>query len=317
MQDRIRWDGKRRGWYEAYFLLLNNPAQDLALWLRWLLLVPRAATQPPAITQWAMLSAGGRPVFVQRESVAVPWPDFVQGLVQGQSRGQIGQARLQWRLQWTPAPEAVPLYPYPWMYRVGWPRTKVCAPGAKLAISGELQFAGQQYMVERAAGYLGHLWGTQMASAWAWAQCNHFAGHPEAHFEALSARLAVGPATTPPLTLARLSVAGEEYRFDRPLSWLQRPTQWDAAHWDFAMNTARHQLVGRLAVPTASPIGVTYTAPDASRRYCYHSDLADLALELRTRARGAWTVTHQLHATRCARFESVGRDPVAALRLHL
>lgn len=316
MIDHPQWNGKRRGFYEAYFLLLNDPQQKFALWLRWLVVSPKDPRHQPQITLWGMISRAGEAPVALREVVNTAWP-IGPGAQPGETAGSLGSGRLRWELKWNASRELVKLYPANWMYRGGWPKTKVTAPEPACQISGTVTLDDQTYQLSTAPGYVGHLWGTQMAEKWAWLQCGTFADHPEAQLEALSAQIKVGPLTTPPITLVRLAVDGQHYSFRSARRWLCQKTKWHPGGWNLEAREGSHRLELQCHAPNATAIGVTYTAPDWSRRYCYHNDFADLELKLSERVRGKWHARHTLTARQSARFESVGPSPDSNLPLWL
>lgn len=303
---------EKRGWYEVFFLLLNDVQQDLALWLRWVVVAPRDRRHSPTAAVWGIASRRGRPAIAVREEFPIgQWAD--QLLTSVGTDGKIGES-LHWQLSWLDHHTPEYLYPHTWMYRAPWPKTKYAAPMPALRISGEIGIGTDHYHLNAVPGYVGHLWGTQMAEAWAWLQCDTFADAPGARLEALSARVKVGPIITRPLTLATLHLDNQTYTFNRLRHWCAA-TEWSAAGWRMETVDQRYRLHVECDAPKSEVSGLTYLAPDSSRRYCYHTDFADVRVELAERRGGAWCVLHQFHARHSARFETVSRAPNPLLPL--
>jgi hypothetical protein len=312
-----QWNGTRRGWYEAYFFLVNDPERGLAVWLRWLLLVPRNPRAPATTSLWGMVTRdnGRAAPWVVCETFPVSaWQATDAAVSVGQAslgmegtQGQLGHAVLQWQCDWKAPGTTQRLFPGAWLYAAPLPKTKVTAPAPDLEVWGELTIAGERIRVAKSPGYIGHLWGTAMAEEWAWAQCNNFDG-AKAECEMLSAVIRMAGCTTPPLSLVRMTIGGEVWRFTSPLRWARQKTRWETTAWDLTATQGQRRLRGTLIVPEPSVLGLTYQAPDASRRYCYHSDLTTLELHLEEQERGGWHARHHLHSA-TARYEAVSRRP--------
>lgn len=321
--NHTRWDGQRRGFYEAYFLLANDCESGRAVWMRWLLSVPKRGRGTPTITRWCMLSsAGGTPsvlrtVIARGSGVTLEfWRGLCDTLRSGKIRGA-SEDGTHYALEWQAAVAPVALYPSPWMYHAPWPKTKVCTPCDQLSLSGHVSVGSKRMQLRGHPGMLGHLWGTQMAESWAWLQCNTFDQVPDARCEFLSANIKAGPVHVPTLTLARVHLGERSFMFNRPAYWRAENSAWDCSGWSLELSSATHRLFARVVAPLDSTIGVTYAAPDGSRRYCYHNDFAHVLCEISERTSSGWREIADLHASQSARFESVARTPLPRLPLHL
>ncbi len=308
--------------YEAFFFLLNDPQQAFALWLRWLVVAPRDGRGAPQVSLWGMASHHDRPIAVER--VTFPIAEWQPGTHEIRIadhalslHGSVGMLpNLRWQLTWPDAGQPDLLYPSSWMYRAPWPKTKYTAPMPSLNVSGEVTIGDHRFLLREAPGFVGHLWGREMAERWAWVQCGTFADYPTARLEALSAQIKIGPLMSPPLSLVTLTIDDHTYAFHRLPQW-RAATEWTTAGWRLETSDGRYRLHLECDAPRKSLIGVTYTAPDASRRYCYHSDLAHLMVELAERHGRTWQVRHRLEAHHSARFETVSRRPDPTLALYL
>lgn len=305
----------------VYFLSLADPAAGLGVWLRF--------TRCAAATElWAMITLPGTPPAVVAHRVPVPtieWSEAGLSLAIGEAVltadgtcGAIGDgaSRVTWTLAWAPSPEPVSFFPYDWMYRAPWPTTKYTVPGQALRCHGTLQVGEHRFVIAGAPGHLGHTWGAALAAAWGWAQSSACV-EGDGAFEALSARVPLGPFLSPPLTLVRVRVDREVYRFDRWTQWCRHVTRWHRDGWTLEAVAGALRLHAELRVDPGTVVGVTYTEMSGDRRYCYNSVLGDATIELAERHGVGWTTRHRLTCRRTMTYEHVGRAPDPHLPLHL
>lgn len=310
-----RWRGESN-WHEAYFVTLTDPTTGLGAWLRLTITVQHGQA---AVAQWAMVTVPGMPELVVRK-IAISldaWKAGVAGLSEGFCGECGGDApHVAWDLRW-PQPGAV-IYPYPyaWMYRAPLPSTKYVTLGTGLPCTGRLRIGTDDCAIQQATAHIGHVWGPRMADSWAWAAVGGFT-EAVGSFEAISARIPIGPVVTPPLTIARLHVGDVVYRFDRWAGWLRQQTRWGRDGWELVATQKDARLQCHIQRHIAPIAGVTYTNPAGGKRYCYNSVATDAVIELFVRAHGRWTPRHRLTCHRTMAYEHVASQPDPTLPLHL
>ena len=107
--------------------------------------------------------------------------------------------------------------------------------------------------------------------------------------------------------------------FNGPLQLLGPKSAHSPAGWRFEANYSLDRLVGEVTPQSEDLIGVTYRDPSGTAVYCYHSELADLALRHYTRPRRdfEWRLEAELLAPSSAAFEYGSQEPLEGVPLLL
>ncbi|HEC35881.1 MAG TPA: hypothetical protein ENI39_05035, partial [Anaerolineae bacterium] len=196
-----RWDGRRRGFYEVYYLKVNDLVSGTALWVRYTLLAPQREHGGPVAELWAIFfdrNDPARNLALKRTYPAVratigrdPFCFRVGEAVLRHHRAGGGLAdeagSITWDLAWEPSRETFYHLPRPALYQGGFPKTKVLAPNLSVRMQGAYSVNGVTYHLENAPGHQAHLWGTRQGRRWTWGNCSAFVEDPTAVFEGLSA----------------------------------------------------------------------------------------------------------------------------------
>ena len=327
------WDGRNAGHYEVYYLKFNLPEERLAFWLRYTLTAPLPGKGTPVTELWGIAFDASDPSRNQGFKDTFPaTPDAIgrdgfrlrageAWIDQGGCAGALGrddpEGGLRWNLSFQPDGPGFEHFPHQWMYRARLPKTKVKAPLLSMAVSGSVEWRGVRHPIENAHGHQAHIWGSKHAEAWAWCNCNAFENAPGVVFEALSARIALGPVISPNLTVLLLRTPEKEYRFNAIPCWLRNRSDYDLSHWAMLARNPFYRLEARVSNTVDNMVGVTYRDPDGETRVCHNSKLADLDVTLLQRKRGVWVEKHRFHCHEQAAFEVVGRhaDPRVPVRI--
>jgi len=320
-----RWTRDQRGHYEVYYLKFNDAKHHRAYWLRYTLSAPASTKEKPVAEVWAIAFDAKDPS--RNYAHKRTWP--IEALEFGVNRfffdidgqrlghdgctGQLGNGdnRIAWDITFEPDPRPTfRHFPRAAMYSMKLPKTKVLAPNLSMTVSGVVTAFGETMVLKAAPGHQAHIWGTQHARQWAWANCNMFENcDVPVVFEALSAQVAIGPLAMPHLTLCALRVGEEEYLFNTPADLLRSESSYDLRSWQIH---AEHKDLRLEAVIDSDPkrmVGVTYTDPDGSLRICNNSKQATMRLHLQRREGDSWTTVHQLHSLPYAvAYEVVGPE---------
>lgn len=320
--NQLRWDGRRAGFYEVYYLKFNDPGAGIAAWLRYTLLAPQQGD--PVAEIWGFFFNRNQPAENAGLKATYPWSEtrveqspfrFAIGsaeLTHTGARGELtgGGRQLRWDLRWEPSPTTVCLLPFRWMYKGPFPRTKVLSPGFDIRLSGLLEVNDRAYALARVPGQQAHLWGTRHAERWVWGHCNAFIEDTEAVFEGLSAQIRLGPLPLPMLTLFVLRLDGRLIFLNGLSAMIRNRSQAEIGIWRFAGHGPGIRIHGEASISPEHLVGAVYTDPDGSRRWCHNTKVGDLTLMIHQRSAKGWHWKKLTASGTCA-LEWVGRaqDP--------
>lgn len=331
LDNMVQWDGKRRPFYEVYYLKFFSPEAQRAFWLRYTLLAPRRDLGPPSASVWALSFnrlQPDRPIAAKEtwtsEQALIDRDIFYfqvgeSAIYNNGARGRAasGGHEIRWDLQFSPNEASERIYPTSFYY-LPLPKTKFLSPNWSVRVSGEVSVDGQSIRVDRAPGCQAHLWGTQHAERWAWSHCNSFHEDSQAVFEALTGQVRVGKKLLRPLTAMSLRLGdGRVLRFNRISQLLFNKSSYGLSGWELEGHRGHYRVKASLQNRPAEMAGVTYTDPDGSKRYCYHAESADLIVQVFETARGGDKLLHSLTAQRSVAFEVVEPTPMPDLSLLL
>ncbi len=321
------WDGQSPGHYEVWYLKLNIPDERLAFWLRYTITSSLPGIGEPVVELWGIAFDAANPSRNQGFKETFPAsPEAIgrQGfrLLAGEAwidqhgcAGSLGKSSpeggLEWRLTFHPDGPGFQHFPHDWMYQRKLPKTKVKAPLLSMAMDGSVHCWGKTYNFKGMRGHQAHIWGSKHAEGWAWCNCNAFEDAPGAVFEALSARIALGPLISPDLTVLMLRTPEKEYSFNKMSLWLRNSSKYDLSHWHMEARQGLYRLEADISNTIQNMVGVTYRDPDGETRVCHNSKLADLEVKLYERCGRRWTEKQRFYSKEQAAFEVVERkaDP--------
>lgn len=326
----LRWDGKTPGFYEVYFVEVQDPEHRTGLWLRYTLRAPKKGS--PVAEVWAMFfdRRDASKSFALKQTVPFELARVererlffsVAGceLTHSGCRGAIEKdgRRLEWNLSWEESARLVH-FPYAAMYSGALPKTKVLSPHFHLRATGSYAAGGEKWILSKEPGQQSHLWGTEHAERWIWAHANTFVEDPDAAFEGLTAETKVGLVLRPKLTMFALRYRGVEYLFNKPQQLLRTnesrtdapskvKSHFPVARWIVGGGNDELRFRGELWSELSHYIGVRYTDPDGSGRVCAHSKVASAKLEILVRDGESWRVSSTLTSDGGVALEFVGRE---------
>lgn len=250
MQQLPDWNAVRfdrlaqRGHVESFFVKANDRDGQRALWIKATIFASSARPFHALAEAWAVVfERGGTHVAVKQtlpyaqaffstQQLDIRIGDLIT-LNRETCSGQLAHAghRISWNLKLEG--EASPVVPFAWtrMYEAPLPRSKLVSPMPDLRLSGQLTVDGQEIVVTNWRGMQGHNWGSAHAERYAWAHCNVWDQDADVLLEAVSAKLKVGPVTTPVVTLAVLRREGVQYSFTGPASLVQNRAELYRHRW--------------------------------------------------------------------------------------
>lgn len=286
------WRPGRTGFYEVYYLKLNDPSQAFALWLRYTILAPLAGA--PVAEVWAIAFDAadptrhvaaketfppealsfGRDAFEIRIGASV----LGHGNASGQVSGSAGE--IAWDLRFDAASSGLRHFPHAFMYRASIPKTKVLSPQVDVRFAGRVTAAGRAFDLASAPGMQAHLHGTRHAESWAWTHVNSWDQDTDTWLEGVSARIKVGPVPLPPLTPIALHHRGATHLFNSLEKLRRNRSVSREPSWTFSCAGPELRLEAELSAPPELFVGVRYEDPDGTFRYCRNSKVARATLRL-------------------------------------
>ncbi len=320
LANRLRWDGRRRGWYEVYFLKWNEPRSRTAGWIRYTLTSP--IKQDPYCELWAVHFAEGNPTKIiavrQRHPLEeffydsgstvlqIAGSEFGPGHCRGAVRDDAGGHELRWELSLESTGPV--LYHYPWkrLYDFSIPRTKVLSPHVDARFSGRMTVDGNSIRLESARGQQSHLWGSKHNLRWCWGHCNNFVQDPAAVWEGMDGQIKHGPVPSAHFKMFYLRAFGREHIFNAPMKWLFNRSRAELGAWEFEAGDREVRMRGRVNARAEDFIGVTYVDPDGEQIFCNNTKLASINIRLEfAGGRGPAELT----AEKCCALEHADRRP--------
>ena len=320
----LQWDGGPAH-YEVYYLSLTDARSATGLWIRYTMRSPMTGAGECSLWFMAMDRDGSR--FARRATYAlVAERDPFRLTLAGADRSDRGMAGgfedVSWELSWEPSLPAAE-HVDRLLRRAGIAKTILVLSHPDLAVSGTVQFAGRELVLDGARGAQAHLWGSKHASRWTWAHANDLRTpegepRPGAYLDGVSVyvpRLGrqLGPST--PL-VGRFG--GDDFRSTTPLRVTRNASRFGLTTWRFEARDGKRKVVGEVDAPRSSLVGVTYHDPDGDLAYCYNSEVASMRLNLWDRAsrrRSGWVMRETLVADGTAHFEYAQRAPVDGVEL--
>jgi hypothetical protein len=306
----VRFDPSAgRDHVESYFIKLNDPSGDRALWLKATILASGRDPGGARAEGWAIAfdRRGGRTrhaavkhdlpyasAAFSRGGLDIQWELPEAGdrmrIKPGRTEGSIarGDQRVAWDLRF--AGELGPIAPLPFqaMYRPEFPSAKLVTPRPDLRFEGEILAFGERWSIDGWRGMQGHNWGRQHTYRYAWCHANVWEEDRAFVLEGLSASIKLGPVVTPLLTAVCVRHRGVRYDFNGPLEMARARAEVTLRRWVFSARSRYGRIEGEVEAETDDMVGLYYQNPSGSMLYCLNSKLS--------RAR--------------VRFEALGRPPL-------
>lgn len=280
-----RWDGKKKGHYEVWYVTFN--VEDRGYWIRTTLRAPHDG--PPEGALWFLEFVPGHAPRAWKEPIDPP------GSMQ--LRGKAGEASWDIRLG-SEGPKNFRLVPATLRPFVG---TKTVAPHLDARVSGTLRIGDKEIRFENARGSQTHLWGKGYGRGWAWAHANFDGGA----FEGLGGR-------KPAIASLFATHEGRTWNFNTLFSVIKNRsiTRPAPTGWRFGGTSHNREIAGKITCNPLHMAGVTYHGTRGEKIYCYNTEIAQIALDLKTRqVFGApWKVVAEIRGT--AHYEIAGREPI-------
>lgn len=325
----LRYRGKARGHVESWFFKANDPTGRRAIWLKSTVFARAAKGVPPVAEAWAVAFDRDRGHVATKTTVLLETARFAHGALDveidgcllslGRTRGSVatGWRHVAWDLAIGPElSEPILHLPSRALYEAGrLPSSKLVTPLADARASGHvLVFHGhgneERWAIDGWPCMIGHNWGRRHPHLYAWGHCNAW-DVPGLVFEAISARVRMGPMLSPMATAAFVRWRGRRFDLNAPRALAHNRGIVSLRRWEIDAAHAGVRVKCELSAETDDLVGLHYANPNAATTYCLNSKLAKARLELEIA--GEPPVVAHSHA---AALEIGTRDPAHGVRMY-
>lgn len=325
----LRYRKKARGHVESWFFKANEPSGRRAIWLKSTVFARAARGVPPIAEAWVVAFDRDRGHVATKTTVPLDQARFAHGALDvemdgcalslGRARGSIatGWRQVGWDLAIGPELSSPILHlPSRALYDDGRPpSSKLVTPLADARATGHVTvFRGhgneERWPVDDWPCMLGHNWGRRHPHLYAWGHCNAW-DVPGLVFEAISARVRMGPMLSPMATAAFVRHRGERFDLNAPRALAHNRGLVSLRRWEIDAAQGGVRVKCELSAETDDLVGLFYANPNAATTYCLNSKLAKARLEL-TIPGEPTIVAH----SRAAALEIGTRDPAHGVRMY-
>jgi len=281
---RPRWPADGRGFYESFYLKANHPERRLAVWLKFNLLEPRRGGLGGEV--WGVWFDGEKGFQRVAHLAAEPAPapasvrigDCRLELAGGELEESARLPGMAWAGRLRPLAQPIVHFPSARLYSGELPRKKIVTPVPLGRLEGWLEMGSERVSLDGWRGFFGRNWGREHARAYAYGNAAFADG---GLLDAFSARVRIGPAVLPAVSIAVVRADGQEYRFDRPRHWLARGARWDDRSWSLQLPGAgglRLQLA--MEAPDRDFVRLDYRQPAGGEAICFNTKFARCRLSV-------------------------------------
>jgi hypothetical protein len=285
-----RYPADGGGFYESFYLKANHPSRKLALWLKFNLFEARGGAAVGEVrAAWFDGESGEHVVGegegeIELEAGRVRIGAGELRLSGGRLEERAAAGALAWEVGLLPEADPIVHLPWPRLYTGGFPKKKIVTPVPLGRLEGWIGVEGRREPVDGWRGLFGHNWGREHARAYAYGNAAFTDG---ALFDGFSARVALGPVSSPPVSIAVLRLpSGEELRFDAARRWLSGSPRWGAHHWRLSLPGARGTLLKlSMEAPERDFVELVYCQPGGGTGLCLNTKFARCAVRAERGAR--------------------------------
>jgi hypothetical protein len=324
----LRWDASAKRHVESWFFKANEPDGRRALWIRFTIF--DAAPLAPVADAWAVAFDRHRGHVAVKSTIALAAARFARDaidvevdgsrLTEDHARGTLssGRGKLAWDLTIGPS-RAAPILHYPSlaMYRSDLPpSSKLVTPVSDARASGTVRVDRgggdvDTWEIDAWRAMIGHNWGRRNAELYAWTHCNAWSVD-DLVFEAVSARVRVGPVLSPMATSAYVRWRGKSYDLSRLRALANNRGVISLRRWEMRGSDRGVEVVCDVAAETDDIVGLHYANPVGPMTHCLNTKLARARIEARFPNGETVSAT-----SRAAALEIGTLDPGHGVRMYL
>jgi Tocopherol cyclase len=326
------------GHVESWFLKANEPGGRRAIWLKNTVFARpdkggKDAPIPPMAEAWAIVFDRERGHVATKTSIPLDRARFARGsldvevdgceLSLGRARGAIagGTRRLAWDLSVGPERASPILHlPRASLYEGRFPATKLVTPLADSRVSGVFHVdrgeggPAEEWQVDAWPAMIGHNWGRAHARLYAWVHCNAWDDAEDLTFEAVSARVRMGPVLSPMATGVFVRWKGRAWDLNARELLGKNRGSISLRRWEVTAEGRGIDVRAELAAETDDFVGLHYPNPSGAMTYCLNTKIARVRLELRLAGEGGRPL---VATSRAGALEIGTRDPQHGVRMYV
>ncbi|MFC1654667.1 tocopherol cyclase family protein [Myxococcota bacterium] len=292
----MRWDGRKRGFYEVYYLYANDPQSRSATWIRYTVTSPLEKAGEPRCELWGIFFDIADPENNFAVKQTYPIDRFSKDperfrlgiadavLEMNRCHGSITDPKsgksLSWDLQFDSSTPAYPYLSWKPLYALPVPKAKALVPHQGARFSGKVTANGREINLKDARGQQSHLWGTKHALRWTWGHCNCFKEDDSAVFEGIDVQIKSGLLEKLHLKMFYLKFRDRIHRFNSLPQLIKNKSSHGLGRWEFEARNKEIRMVGQASCDFDRMVGVTYQDPDGDLLWCNNTKVATLNLKL-------------------------------------
>jgi hypothetical protein len=291
----------QRSWY----LKLNDPTKQRALWLRFTVLstkngFKRAAEVSAVVFQRQLDREIKKTAFKQTfeiDSFSVTKEHGAQigncqvsenhtlGTIQSKGHSIRWDLKMEQKLPNNPGAALSEIFA-----QSGFIKNGVTNAYEKVLFSGTLQMNDEEVILWKdAPGMEGYLYESRSPHSWIWGHCNCFVdshGNPaNLVFEGLTSRAVLGPLVAPPLSSFFFHYKGKDYNFSTLRDVLYLRSRNTLNEWDFRAERGDLSFHGNARAEHKDFAGITYEDTNGSLLYSCNSKLSDMKIHIYRRGK--------------------------------
>jgi hypothetical protein len=301
MNNREPWNGCRyregdsSGHYESWFQRANHSSRPLGFWIRYTIFSPKDRPQDALGEIWAVYFDGeNEKISAIKQVMPIGECEFssekldhrvgVSVLDREHLKGEaVGQGHhILWNLKFT-SPDPHLLFLPEGLYSKPFPKAKSLVGSPCAVFSGTLTVDGEEIEIDNWVGSQNHNWGSKHTDKYAWGQVAGFDDEPDTFLEIATARVRLGPIWTPWMTLMVLRLDGVEHRLNSIPQSIRAKGKYDYFVWRFESKNREVSIVGSIAAPRESFVGLPYSNPPGGVKTCLNSKLASCNLSVKVK----------------------------------
>lgn len=333
----LRYRGSAHAHVESWFLKANEPGGRRAIWLKNTVFARppsadrRHALVPPMAEAWAVAFDRERGHVATKTAVPLERARFARGTLDvaidgcelslGRARGDIasGTRRVGWDLEVGPERASPVLHlPRRSLYDASFPAPKLVTPLMDGRVTGSVHVdhgegaAPEAWTVAGWPAMVGHNWGRSHPRLYAWVHCNAWDDAEDLAFEAVSARVRMGPVLSPMGTAVFVRWKGESWDLNARELLGKNRGSISLRRWEVTAEGQGLDVRAELSAETDDLVGLHYPNPSGAMTYCLNTKLARARLELRLPGRPPFIAT-----SRAGALEIGTRDHQHGVRMYL
>ena len=277
---------------ESYFLKLNAPDGQRAVWVKYTFLRPAEGGSPVGECWVIRFDRGPKGSGVT--AVKNTWPledcrfDASSGdvfvahnrLTPTSASGQLSEGTA-FQVDFQSPPPPFRLLPDA-LYSDLVPTTKLSTQVPSCLLSGYVDFAGDRWSLDGWTGSMGHNWGRKHTSRYVWGQiAGKWSGRP-LFFEGFSVPISPTSGPSACLSMGRLHLGEQQFLFHGPYCVLHNQSVLNLGRdWTFQFTNREYRLSGSLSFRSNEAVAaLRYIQPSGTVLSCLNSMVADASLSL-------------------------------------